>query len=165
MNTVKWLLTAARLDSDPSHRSRPKPHTFCPLHHLLPATCQSPPASVAAPAVWPFAASAYPSPRLGQQNQLVSDSKAEACSPNFWAPFSFPSLCDHKTISTIDPRHLRSSGDIFWRYNNVFVLQINRLPLFVFLWAINTEVFWCLLTTFSGRGHINITNSFCLPSK
>lgn len=88
---------------------RPPSQLQTSLHHLLPAACQSPPASVAAP----FTASAYPSPRLRHQNQLVSDSKAETCSLNSWALFLFPSVCEHKTISTADPRRLRSSGEIF----------------------------------------------------
>lgn len=110
LNTVYWLLIVIVISYirsaflSPGHRL---------LHHLLPATCQSPPGLAAAPAVWPFTASAYPSPRLRQQNQLMSDGKPETCSLNFWALFLFISLCDHKTIFSTDPWHLRSSGEIF----------------------------------------------------
>lgn len=83
--------------------------------------CRSPPALVVAPAVWLSAASAYPLPCLRQQNQLVSDRETKTRSLNSWALFLFPSLSDHKTISTIDPWCLRSSG------------EMTEMPIFVFM--------------------------------
>lgn len=123
--------------------------------------CRSPPALVAAPAVWPSAASAYPSPCLRQQNQLVSDRKAKTCFLNSWALFFYFLL---SLTTKQSPPLTPGASD-----------QVERWQRCLFLcfavqgkWKVKSEVFGCLLTTFSRRGLINTTNPFfffCQPSK
>lgn len=115
--------------------------------------CRSPPALVAAPAVWPSAASAYPSPCLRQQNQLVSDRKAKTCFLNSWALFFYFLL---SLTTKQSPPLTPGASD-----------QVERWQRCLFLcfavqgkWKVKSEVFGCLLTTFSRRGLINTTNPF-----